>query len=160
MATLALIFRELEDRPEWFKQAKCLGSCAHRETNLFFADYQHNGQVQAAKSICLGTHPDHPGRCPVIEECLEHALQGGERWGVWGGCSERERRRIKRQRRRAALESIQVQVSITAKATGYQSELTYLARYQQAGDTATWGRAKALIVEGRRLRALKRSASL
>jgi hypothetical protein len=57
-------------QPDW-SQAKCWGSCAHGPSNLFYADHQHNGQVQEAKSVCEGTHPDHPGRCPVLDQCLE-----------------------------------------------------------------------------------------
>lgn len=42
-----------------------------------------------AKKICLA--------CEVREQCLQYALANDERWGVWGGLSERERRRIKRE---------------------------------------------------------------
>jgi WhiB family redox-sensing transcriptional regulator len=34
----------------------------------------------------------------VREDCLEHALANGEKFGIWGGLSERERRRIRRRR--------------------------------------------------------------
>lgn len=47
-----------------------------------------------AKSIC--------GQCPVREACLEYALAYRERDGVWGGATERERRRILRHRRKTA----------------------------------------------------------
>jgi WhiB family transcriptional regulator, redox-sensing transcriptional regulator len=40
--------------------------------------------------------------CSVQDRCLEFALQGREKEGVWGGATERERRRILRQRRRAS----------------------------------------------------------
>jgi len=40
--------------------------------------------------------------CPVQGACLEYALTRREKEGVWGGCTERERRRIIRQRRRTA----------------------------------------------------------
>ncbi len=40
--------------------------------------------------------------CPVRESCLEYALGYREKEGVWGGATERERRRIIRQRRRTA----------------------------------------------------------
>ena len=40
--------------------------------------------------------------CAVRETCLEFALQGREKEGVWGGATEKERRRILRQRRRAS----------------------------------------------------------
>jgi WhiB family redox-sensing transcriptional regulator len=51
-------------------------------------------EAEAAKDIC--------GQCPVQRPCLEHALSVREKEGVWGGCTERERRRIIRQRRRSA----------------------------------------------------------
>src|SRR5204863_4410470 len=50
-----------------------------------------------AKEVCRG--------CVVREDCLEYALANGEKFGIWGGMSERERRRIRRARalaRRAA----------------------------------------------------------
>ena len=37
--------------------------------------------------------------CPVVVQCLEYALAQDERFGIWGGLSERERRRIRLQRR-------------------------------------------------------------
>jgi len=51
-------------------------------------------EADAAKAVC--------SQCPVAEPCLEHALSEREREGVWGGATERERRRIVRQRRRSA----------------------------------------------------------
>ncbi len=44
--------------------------------------------VDRARKICKG--------CPVGEQCLEYALENDERFGIWGGLSERERRRIRR----------------------------------------------------------------
>ncbi len=51
-------------------------------------------EAGAAKAVC--------GRCPVRQPCLEFALSSRERDGVWGGATERERRRMLRQRRRSA----------------------------------------------------------
>jgi len=51
--------------------------------------------VQAAQKICA--------ECLVTEACLEYALANRIDHGVWGGCSERERRRILRRRRTAAV---------------------------------------------------------
>lgn len=47
-----------------------------------------------AKAIC--------GACKVRERCLEFALDRRERDGVWGGATEKERRRMLRQRRKSA----------------------------------------------------------
>ena len=51
-------------------------------------------EAEQAKSVC--------DLCPVQSTCLEHALGIREKEGVWGGRTERERRRIIRQRRRTA----------------------------------------------------------
>jgi WhiB family redox-sensing transcriptional regulator len=46
--------------------------------------------VEVAKRICA--------TCPVRRQCLEYALANDVSHGVWGGASERERRRIMRRR--------------------------------------------------------------
>jgi WhiB family redox-sensing transcriptional regulator len=50
--------------------------------------------VEKARKIC--------NACPVADQCLEHALDNRIEHGVWGGASERQRRRILKQRRQAA----------------------------------------------------------
>ncbi len=81
----------MQDIPEefaWMLRAECRGA----DTREFFPS---NGLgVEAAQQICR--------TCPVAAECLEYALEHRIEQGVWGGASERERRRILRQRRRAA----------------------------------------------------------
>lgn len=136
--TLPAIY-ERRNPQDWMDQAKCHGLPG----NLFYAEYQHNNsQVQEARSVCRGTHLDHPGVCPVIQECLDYAINNGERYGVWGGCSERERRRIKRQRYRDQIE-----------ATGDRPESESVVRHDQAGNPTPWGRSKALIAAWRAERA-------
>src|SRR5438874_2290272 len=79
-----------EDRG-WQDYANCLGV----DPDLFFPE--RGASTREAKEVCRG--------CVVREECLEYALANGEKFGIWGGLSERERRRIRRQRalaRRAA----------------------------------------------------------
>jgi len=61
------------------------GLCAQTDPELFFPE--KGGSTRAAKAVCTG--------CPVRAQCLEHALAHDERFGVWGGTSERERRRLK-----------------------------------------------------------------
>ena len=59
--------------------------------NTAFAVYEmhaQSGRTREAKRICTG--------CPVRDECLEYALANDERFGIWGGLSERERRRLKK----------------------------------------------------------------
>ena len=68
------------------------GECNGLDPKIFFPDSEENSDE--AKSICA--------ICPVRLSCLEHALASRERDGVWGGTTEKERRRIIRQRRRTA----------------------------------------------------------
>jgi WhiB family redox-sensing transcriptional regulator len=51
-------------------------------------------EAEQPKAIC--------GLCPVREACLEYAISAREKEGVWGGLTERERRRLVRRRRRSA----------------------------------------------------------
>jgi len=152
-------------RPPFTEHAKCWGACASSQVNLFFADHQHNGQVQEAKAVCLGTHPEHPGPCPVLSDCLEYALANSEKYGVWGGCSERERRRIKRDRRRQDREDAIATgkvISIAIAASRYRQKPPSFTGYQQAREPAPWGHSKALIgeIRLRRQQANRRTASL
>lgn len=68
----------------WQDFANCLAV----DPDLFFVE--RGGSTRKAKEVCTG--------CNVREDCLEYALGNGEKFGIWGGLSERERRRIKRQR--------------------------------------------------------------
>lgn len=74
--------------PSWSSRAACHGL----DPRIFFPGEDED--AEAAKSICE--------RCEVREPCLEYALGSREREGVWGGCTEAERRRIVRRRRRAS----------------------------------------------------------
>jgi WhiB family redox-sensing transcriptional regulator len=60
--------------------------CAQTDPEAFFPE--KGGSTREAKRICMG--------CEVRDECLEYALAHDERFGIWGGLSERERRRLKR----------------------------------------------------------------
>ena len=68
------------------------GSCRHYPPAAFFPS--DGVGVDAARKICA--------ECPVEAECLEYALVQRIDHGVWGGCSERERRRILKRRRQQA----------------------------------------------------------
>jgi WhiB family redox-sensing transcriptional regulator len=63
--------------------------CAETDPEAFFPE--KGGSTREAKRVCAG--------CPVRLQCLEMALQNDERFGIWGGLSERERRRVRLQRR-------------------------------------------------------------
>lgn len=71
--------------PPWMDHARC--------RSLSPADFfpSDGVGVEVAKRVCA--------ECPVKSECLEYALTHRIDHGVWGGCSERERRRILRSRR-------------------------------------------------------------
>jgi len=74
----------------WRKRAACRGI----DVEVFYPETDDELQAEPAKAVC--------GVCPVRQACLEHALAHREREGVWGGTTERERRRILRQRRKSA----------------------------------------------------------
>ena len=67
------------------------GNCRDEPPAVFFPS--DGVGVEAARRICAS--------CPVREPCLEYALRNPIDHGVWGGASDRERRRIARQRRAA-----------------------------------------------------------
>nr|WP_152816094.1 WhiB family transcriptional regulator [Georgenia subflava] len=60
--------------------------CAQTDPEAFFPE--KGGSTREAKRVC--------GSCEVRAECLEYALAHDERFGIWGGLSERERRKLKR----------------------------------------------------------------
>ncbi|MFC9700880.1 WhiB family transcriptional regulator [Streptomyces sp. NPDC056943] len=70
--------------PTWFDD----GLCAQTDPELFFPE--KGGSTKDAKAICLA--------CPIRVRCGDYALSHDERWGVWGGLSERERRRLRNNR--------------------------------------------------------------
>jgi WhiB family redox-sensing transcriptional regulator len=70
------------DAQSWQERALC----AETDPEAFFPE--KGGSTREAKKICTG--------CEVKAECLEYALANDERFGIWGGLSERERRRLRR----------------------------------------------------------------
>ena len=70
------------DEQDWQERALC----AQTDPEAFFPE--KGGSTREAKRICLG--------CDVRSECLEYALAHDERFGIWGGLSERERRKLKK----------------------------------------------------------------
>ncbi len=73
-----------EGERRWQERANCLGV----DPDLFFPE--RGASTREAKAVC--------GSCEVRPECLEYALDHAEKFGIWGGLSERERRRLRRQR--------------------------------------------------------------
>ena len=74
----------------WRKRAACTGI----DSDSFYPASEDEADAVEAKAVCAD--------CPVQSACLEHALASREREGIWGGTTERERRRIHRQRRKTA----------------------------------------------------------
>lgn len=60
--------------------------CAQTDPEAFFPE--KGGSTREAKLVCT--------TCEVRAECLDYALANDERFGIWGGLSERERRKLKR----------------------------------------------------------------
>ena len=81
---MAEIMIEDDELNSWQNLANCLGV----DPDLFFPE--RGASTKEAKAVCQ--------ECTVREDCLEYALANGEKFGIWGGLSERERRRIRRQR--------------------------------------------------------------
>jgi WhiB family transcriptional regulator, redox-sensing transcriptional regulator len=75
---------EGDESGRWQERANCLGV----DPDLFFPE--RGASTREAKGVCRG--------CEVREDCLEYALAHGEKFGIWGGLSERERRRVRRER--------------------------------------------------------------
>lgn len=70
------------EEPNWQERALC----AQTDPEAFFPE--KGGSTREAKKVCLG--------CDVRGECLQYALDNEERFGIWGGLSERERRKLKK----------------------------------------------------------------
>ncbi len=69
-----------------------LGACRGLDPGIFYPE--SDDDADQAKAVCA--------ECGVRVACLEHALASREKVGIWGGATERERRKIVRQRRRSA----------------------------------------------------------
>ena len=76
---------ENDSATAWMDQ----GNCRNYPPATFFPS--DGVGVDRARKICTG--------CPVLDTCLEYALDQRIEHGVWGGCSERERRRILKRRK-------------------------------------------------------------
>lgn len=77
----ALLSGEALPEDPWQDEALC----AQTDPDAFFPEQGMSSRD--AKSVCAA--------CPVRQECLEYALENDERFGVWGGLSERERRALR-----------------------------------------------------------------
>jgi WhiB family transcriptional regulator, redox-sensing transcriptional regulator len=85
---------ESEERLEWQEDA----ACRQYDNVVFFgeegeSELEKQGREARAKSICR--------TCPVQEPCLEFAMESNQKYGIWGGLSDKERASLKRRRARA-----------------------------------------------------------
>src|SRR3712207_846147 len=83
LGLMGMLGAALQDEAQsWQERALC----AETDPEAFFPE--KGGSTREAKKICTG--------CEVKADCLEYALANDERFGIWGGLSERERRRLRR----------------------------------------------------------------
>ncbi len=95
--------REGGPEPEeltWQRLANCLGV----DPDLFFPE--RGASTREAKEVCRA--------CVVRVDCLEYAITNGEKFGIWGGLSERERRRIRRARALAGANVVHIHSTASA----------------------------------------------
>lgn len=83
------------DKLEWQEEA----ACRNHDNVLFFGPDQGESELEKqaresrAKSVCQ--------RCPVTQPCLEFAMETNQKYGIWGGLTDKERASLKRRRARA-----------------------------------------------------------
>lgn len=82
------LLAELNKHAAWMADAACAGM----DPDVFHPD--RGEDARPAKAICAA--------CPVRQRCLDYALDARLKHGIWGGTSERERRRIRRTNRETA----------------------------------------------------------
>ncbi len=70
----------------WYEYALC----AQADPEAFYP--KKSGSVREAKRVCRS--------CEVTDQCLEYAMENNERYGVWGGMSVRERRKLEKKRKK------------------------------------------------------------
>lgn len=88
------VMNDLE-QPEWQEDA----SCRQYDNTVFFgpdhgeSELEKQAREARAKAICQ--------TCPVLEPCLEFAMETNQKYGIWGGLTDKERASLKRRRARA-----------------------------------------------------------
>jgi WhiB family redox-sensing transcriptional regulator len=83
-----------DERLEWQEDA----ACSAYDNLLFFgeegeSELEKQARESQAKKICQ--------TCPVKEPCLEFAMETNQKYGIWGGLTDKERASLKRRRARA-----------------------------------------------------------
>jgi WhiB family transcriptional regulator, redox-sensing transcriptional regulator len=77
---------------DWQTKARC----TEVDPEIFFPE--RGGSSKAARAVC--------SNCDVRMQCLEYALNNKEQFGIWGGTSERERRRLRKERATRRLRAV------------------------------------------------------
>ena len=85
---------DADDRLDWQEDA----ACRAYENVVFFGDegeseLEKQARESRAKVVCRS--------CPVQEPCLEFAMETNQKYGIWGGLTDKERASLKRRRARA-----------------------------------------------------------
>ena len=91
--------RTWPELPDWMDGTQ---PCAGHVDEMFPGRGASTRQIDEAKAYCWGCHHRL--------ECLEYALANGEHWGIWGGTSERERRKIRKARREGTVSHPDVRI--------------------------------------------------
>lgn len=91
---MALSFSEAAEQLDW----QDLAACRDYDNILFFgeegeSELEKQAREARAKTVCQ--------RCPVAEPCLEFAMETNQKYGIWGGLTDKERASLKRRRARA-----------------------------------------------------------
>ena len=93
---MVLIMLSVETR-NWTNRALC----KNLDTELFFP--QRGESTVHVKMVCRA--------CPVVKPCLEYSMRNMEKFGVWGGTSERERRRMRSAKTRSIKNGVEITMS-------------------------------------------------
>jgi WhiB family redox-sensing transcriptional regulator len=75
--------------PEWTK----LALCAQVDTELFYPERGDSYSAEMARKVCYN--------CEVRQQCLDYALDNNEKYGIWGGTNEIDRRDLPKTKRLA-----------------------------------------------------------
>ena len=76
----------VNEQPEWMTQARC----SEVDPELFFPERGDATSPRKARIIC--------NSCEVKVECLQYSIDNDERFGIWGGLTENDRRRLRKGR--------------------------------------------------------------
>jgi LuxR family maltose regulon positive regulatory protein len=134
------LFRRVpEEERRWQERANCLGV----DPELFFPE--RGASTREAKSVCAG--------CAVRLDCLEYALRNHEKFGIWGGLSERERRRLRR--RRALGEIGEGELTLRAIVRGHLGVAEWLRGDLRTSERALAASVSELCAVGQRFLAVR-----